>query len=275
MAINVYLTLFKKYNARQLKALEWRYHLMGYGLPFIVALVYLFINVPGKEKIYGPATRIALVYGPAWVCILISFTLYVLAGREIFKKRQQLRVFSNQQSRYPGDLENPFTFTSYKTTEVRITSEPVSAIDDNDAEQLPPPNRSLSVSSGAHTTVYGGGGDSTKKFKRETGSSKYDQYSVNISSAPLSPLSMRPISEVQNMPGATGAAVMQYRNNKAALEANTAAWGYTKVALLFFVSLLVTWVINHGGAIVEQLVMEERSTFIVDFIAWAALRFEK
>ena len=56
MAINVYLTLFKKYNARQLKALEWRYHLMGYGLPFIVALAYLFINVPGKGKIYGPAT---------------------------------------------------------------------------------------------------------------------------------------------------------------------------------------------------------------------------
>ena len=28
MAINVYMTLFRKYNATQLKALEWRYHLM-------------------------------------------------------------------------------------------------------------------------------------------------------------------------------------------------------------------------------------------------------
>lgn len=26
MAINVYLTLFRKYNAQQLKGLEWRYH---------------------------------------------------------------------------------------------------------------------------------------------------------------------------------------------------------------------------------------------------------
>lgn len=30
--------------------------------------------------------------------------------------------------------------------------------------------------------------------------------------------------------------------NRIAIEANSAAWGYTKVALLFFVSLLVTWV---------------------------------
>ena len=35
---------------------------------------------------------------------------------------------------------------------------------------------------------------------------------------------------------------LQRRNNRAALEANTAAWGYTKCAILFFISLLVTWV---------------------------------
>ena len=28
MAINVYMTLFRRYNAQQLKALEWRYHCM-------------------------------------------------------------------------------------------------------------------------------------------------------------------------------------------------------------------------------------------------------
>lgn len=32
------------------------------------------------------------------------------------------------------------------------------------------------------------------------------------------------------------------RKNKAAMEANRAAFGYAKVAALFFVSLLVTWV---------------------------------
>ena len=41
---------------------------------------------------------------------------------------------------------------------------------------------------------------------------------------------------------AGGPNAAQYRRNRAALEANRAAWAYTKVALLFFVSLLITWV---------------------------------
>ena len=56
MAINVYLTLFRKYNSQQLKALEWRYHLMAYGAPFIVALAYVFVETKNKGHIYGPAT---------------------------------------------------------------------------------------------------------------------------------------------------------------------------------------------------------------------------
>ena len=78
MAINVYLTLFKKYNAQQLKALEWRYHLLCYGIPFLIALIYCFIDTQGKGKIYGSAQlwcwvsgpwaflRLALFYAPVW-----------------------------------------------------------------------------------------------------------------------------------------------------------------------------------------------------------------
>ena len=55
MAINVYLTLFKKYNASQLKALEWKYHLMAYGAPFLIAFILLFIETEERGKIYGPA----------------------------------------------------------------------------------------------------------------------------------------------------------------------------------------------------------------------------
>lgn len=78
MAVNVYLNVFKKYNAQQLKALEWRYLLLSYGVPFIVAFVYCFIETQSRGKIYGPAQlwcwiasdwaflRIALFYAPAW-----------------------------------------------------------------------------------------------------------------------------------------------------------------------------------------------------------------
>ena len=56
MAINVYLTLFKKYNATQLKALEWRYLSLCYGVPFVIAFVYIFIDTESRGKIYGSAS---------------------------------------------------------------------------------------------------------------------------------------------------------------------------------------------------------------------------
>ena len=55
MAINVYLTFFRKYNQRDLRSLEWKYGILCYGTPFVPALVYFFINPPGKGKIYGSA----------------------------------------------------------------------------------------------------------------------------------------------------------------------------------------------------------------------------
>ena len=56
MAVNVYLNLFKKYNAQQLKAVEWRYHLACYGGPFVVALTLLFVETQSRGKVYGDAT---------------------------------------------------------------------------------------------------------------------------------------------------------------------------------------------------------------------------
>ncbi len=66
----------------------------------------------------------------------------------------------------------------------------------------------------------------------------YDQYSVTIRSAPMSPsMEVPPVTPVKS----GGVDKGKYGRNPAN-DANAAAWGYTKVALLFFVSLLVTWV---------------------------------
>lgn len=232
MAINVYMTLFRKYNAQQLKALEWKYHVMCYGLPFVVALVYLFIENPSGIKVYGDASlwcwisiewvvlRIALLYAPAWLAIFTSFTLYVMSGLEIFKKRQELRAFHNSP-RHPVEVENPFT--NFKTTEIEITHELARL-----PFQTPPEaNNAFVHPDDVHNP-------------RLPGSKGYDSYSIHISSTPLSPSVATPSANAPPTPGS--AATISYRNNRAAMEANTAAWGYTKVALLFFVSLLITWV---------------------------------
>ncbi len=55
MAINVYLTFFRKYDAKQLRKLEWKYILFCYGIPFIPAFVYFFVNSPSRGKVYGSA----------------------------------------------------------------------------------------------------------------------------------------------------------------------------------------------------------------------------
>ena len=192
-------------------------------------MIYIFIETPSQGKIYGPATlwcwidikwvalRIALCYAPAWCCILASLCIYILAGREIFAKRSQLRAFNNPTRPVPVQIENPFV--SFKTTEILITSELATLHTPNVTNIFMMPDNK-------RAGVAGKG---------------YDQYSVTIDSAPKSPRSEAPPPPMTSRTHST----IAQQNSRAAMEANRAAFGYTKVALLFFVSLLVTWVSSH------------------------------
>lgn len=78
MALNVYLTVFKKYTTARLKKLEVYYILLCYGVPMVPALVFLFVKDSAGIPMYGDATlwcwistkwnfvRIAAFYGPVW-----------------------------------------------------------------------------------------------------------------------------------------------------------------------------------------------------------------
>jgi hypothetical protein len=55
MACNVYLTFFKSHDASSLRRLEWRYLALCYGVPFVPALVFLFIDTADRGRIYGSA----------------------------------------------------------------------------------------------------------------------------------------------------------------------------------------------------------------------------
>ena len=139
------------------------------------------------------------------VCIITSFAIYILAGREIFRKRHQLRAFN-----YPS--EDPAF--AYKTTDYQVTS---------DFENVP-----LEPISGA----YNPASDSkSSNPSGDTNRTSYPKYNVKISAGPRPPMAPHASTEYK-----------QQKKNRAAMEANRAAFGYTKVASLFFVSLLVTWV---------------------------------
>jgi len=105
-------------------------------------------------------------------------------------------------------VENPFT--SFKTTEIHVTSEPAglpTSSNTNVSDKLDPKCRVMS-------------------------SRGYEQYSIKIERGPIS----------QGPPPTPGTQAAVQRLNRTAMEANTAAWGYTKCALMFFVSLMITWV---------------------------------
>ena len=107
-------------------------------------------------------------------------------------------------------VENPFT--SYKTTEVQITSELADLSHPNLSKpsiKLDPNDQSLS-------------------------NQGYQQYTITIERGPMSAKIQTPLR--------SGTDRIEDLQHNVALEANAAAWGYTKCALLFFVSLLITWV---------------------------------
>lgn len=56
MAFNVYLTFFRRYSTEQLRAMDWKYIVFCYGVPFVPALTYLFIKNEAGVRVYGPAT---------------------------------------------------------------------------------------------------------------------------------------------------------------------------------------------------------------------------
>lgn len=77
MAVNVYLTFYFKYDAAKLRRMEIPYIAICYGVPFVPALVFLFVTKDGN-KVYGNATlwcwvsrewgiwRLITFYGPVW-----------------------------------------------------------------------------------------------------------------------------------------------------------------------------------------------------------------
>ncbi len=156
--------------------------------------------------------------------IAITFTIYLWAGKEIFAKRRQLRNFTNAASdaAFPV-IQNPFIspFVSVKTTEIRITSE---------LAELPDKNGS--------TPSFG-----LNERGRIISTQSFKPYSVSIGATPVTEItSSQSATALRSSSSMRFGADKNARQLNAAMEANKAAFSYCKCALLFFASLLITWV---------------------------------
>ncbi|KAI9683914.1 MAG: hypothetical protein M1829_004249 [Trizodia sp. TS-e1964] len=206
MALNVYLTFFRKYSAADLRRLEIKYILACYGIPFIPALVYLFVSTEARGRAYGPATlwcwipsswnwlRMATFYVPVWFIILFTFSIYIRVGNYIYQKRCELRLFTSSRAPSPTNGNNT------KSTDIDIISEPAE------------PNSTLY----SMQALRGGQAEIIPRNQ---------EYSVTIRSGPDPPAWDARQQQVHKV-----------------IEKNRAAWAYTRCAFLFFVALLVTWV---------------------------------
>jgi hypothetical protein len=117
--------------------------------------------------------------------------IYTIVGFDIYKKRQQLRQFSQRRPTNDGPCVN-------KITQVEVTSEPAA--------------------------VHHGAGDPWEltNVGPEVPAQSYMEYSITIES------------------GAKRRAALE--RPLAGIDTNSASWGYARIAFIFFVALLVTWV---------------------------------
>ncbi|KOS17353.1 Cyclic AMP receptor-like protein A [Escovopsis weberi] len=263
MATNVYLTFYHKYDARDLRKMEIPYLLLCYGIPFIPAFVYIFVKNSKGQRPYGNATlwcwvstdwdiwRLLTFYVPVWVVIVITFSIYIRAGRTIYEKRKELGRFAstdNDPQSFSGEA-----IGTIKTTEVTITSEPAPTAGPfaiGDKEELPSigtrygpsPSYAVHIAAGAQ----------------------------NSSEATL-PL---PSSPRQQQISRTTITTTQHHQMKSLRrrhqELSNAAWAYTKSAILFFTAILITWIpscanrvypVAHNGNI--SVPLEFMSAFVL------------
>ncbi|KAF2000274.1 hypothetical protein P154DRAFT_205233 [Amniculicola lignicola CBS 123094] len=273
MALNVMLVFFRNYNSVQLRLLEKWYLLFAYGLPFIPAFAYLMNDVLGNRiRILGPATiwcwigpdaeymRIAFFYGPVWVVIFFTICIYVVTGHKIFQKRAVLRSFSRRPGSEPAPvIVNPFTAANLNNIERKTDIHVVTETIDSEITAVPQAYTNESRSSFSSTRNLSNhhpgpvpAASIPSRFSR-----------MNWQSAPRG--MAEPSKEQGEVPG-SGYRVTVTADHKnadleaalprqtpvsqaplhvrrtAAMEGNTAAWGYFKVAFLMFAALFIVWV---------------------------------
>ncbi|KFY80302.1 hypothetical protein V499_00820 [Pseudogymnoascus sp. VKM F-103] len=132
MAFNVYLALFRRYSASQLRQQEWKYFIICYGIPFIPAITFVFARSEARGRIFGPAIlwcwitaewnflRIAFFYGPVWAILLTAMSIYAVIGRVIYKNHRQFRniprsnLSSNTDSAAGPKRAHPYFNTHFK-----------------------------------------------------------------------------------------------------------------------------------------------------------------
>jgi len=196
--------------------------------------------------------RIATFYGPIWVAIIATMSIYIFAGNDIYKKRKKMLNFKSTMSQTGGpgnDFFHPAAeFFSYKVTEVVHTTEIVEApakgtLKNHQLQAAKEANTSYSVTISA---------DKPPSVHRD--SLDMDDHSPPPS-APSNPEGNPNLSTSTTITtGGTNIANLQAMNaRRRHFDANNATWSYAKCAILFFCVLLITWIPSSGNRVYSMI----------------------
>ncbi|KUJ21415.1 uncharacterized protein LY89DRAFT_433069 [Mollisia scopiformis] len=290
MALNVYLTFFRGFTGPELRRLEKYYFIACYGIPFVPALAFVFVTNAKQGHMYGNAAlwcwvssdwdvfRIATFYGPVWLVILATIAIYVYAGKEIYNKTQLLRDFNK---RMPDPMIIPHDpFSGHPNEVVYVTSQTtVESSAPIDLSQLTPTGRQQpgaptpALESKYNVTITAGSKDKADAPLENVTRFSYDEKSPSESR----PLPEPPVSVLT--PTTPSYRTPQSGRRPASLQATTAMLSYTKVAGLFFLAMMMTWIPSSANRVYSvinpddvSLVLECFSAFVLPLQGfWNAL----
>ncbi|KAH7148442.1 G-protein coupled receptor [Dactylonectria macrodidyma] len=220
MAINVYLTFYRQYNAVDLRKNEFLYLICCFGIPFIPAVTFAFIEDVDGKTVYGNAVlwcwiskewevwRVLTFYGPIWIIILITMGIYMRTGIDIYRNGIELRNLSRT------DLERQFDTSPWqKTIEIHISSEPIlSAPAKGSQASRHKPAYSVNI-----TSKYSGAQNPKEIVITPTAFDFFEGLESNFS------------------PGDG--------------ELSPAEWSYAKCSALFFTAMLITWIPSSANRV--------------------------
>lgn len=183
------------------------------------------------------AIRIYSYYAPVWVAILLSLLIYLRVGIEIFQKRSDLRnaIDSTPKTGNYNTTVSPTSpvlpnipipaFSGLRTTEVEVTS-------DRKHSLIPSPTSATSKSTYAHSKLEGARGMGQQK----------EAYTITISASHL-PSSLPSLSwpTTPSFPP-TSPSYPTTTHPPKRQGIDKIKYAYTRTALLFAISILITWV---------------------------------
>lgn len=162
--------------------------------------------------------RVAIFYGPVWMILLATFSIYAWVGKYLYEVHRQLRAMMklDRESCQPQAIRNPpITPGITKTTEVKVTYEPNTI------------------------QIHNQRGNVLNKDQIRQSRYHEPQYTVQVQAEARND-SQYP--KFQTPPSPRNPMGRSTKQQKRTVIANQRTVSYCKFALLFFVVQLVTWV---------------------------------